>query len=114
MSRQEDLFPPPKDGWQGPEDFKACVREWADRIDVEPRRIQIQQTTKKWGSCSPTGVLTFSSELLKKPRDASEAVIVHELLHLKVPNHGRLFRSLFRAYLPHADHTAASLSCGIE
>lgn len=104
MSGQEALFPPPEDGWRGPEEFKACVRDWAERIDVEPRRVQIQHTTKKWGSCSANGVLTFSSELLTEPRSIGEAVIVHELLHLRVPNHGQLFRGLLQAFLPGASH----------
>jgi predicted metal-dependent hydrolase len=103
VSRQEALFGPDDDRWQGPEDFKACVREWAERIGVEPRRVQIQRIKKKWGSCSAGGTLTFSSELLTEPRSLGEAVIVHELLHLKVPNHGPLFRSLERAYLASFD-----------
>jgi predicted metal-dependent hydrolase len=59
--------------------------------------------TRKWASCSPGGVVTFSLDLLEQPRDLGEAVIVHELLHLKVPNHGPVFRSLMRAYLPSTD-----------
>jgi predicted metal-dependent hydrolase len=56
--------------------------------------------SRKWASCSPTGTVTFSSELLHEPRDFGEAVIVHELIHLIAPNHGRLFRSLYSSFLP--------------
>jgi predicted metal-dependent hydrolase len=41
--------------------------------------------------------------LLARGREFGEAVIVHELIHLKIRNHGRLFRSLLRAYVPHAE-----------
>ena len=41
-------------------------------------------------------------------------VIVHELLHLKVPNHGRLFRALLRAYLGRSDVAAAKRRAGEE
>jgi predicted metal-dependent hydrolase len=54
----------------------------------------------KWASCSTRGTVSFSGDLLKQPADFREYVIVHELLHLKVSNHGKLFKSLLRAYLP--------------
>jgi predicted metal-dependent hydrolase len=55
---------------------------------------------RKWASCSSSGTLMFSSELLSQPAAFREAVVVHELLHLLVPNHGRLFKSLLTAHLP--------------
>lgn len=91
------------DGWKTPEELKACARGWAEKIGVEPSRIQVQQMKRKWASCSPSGVVSLSTDLLSRKRGFGEAVIVHELLHLKVPNHGRLFRSLFRAYVPEGD-----------
>jgi predicted metal-dependent hydrolase len=86
--------------WQDADEFRASVRNWAERIGVSPRRVQLQRMSRKWASCSPTGTVTFSSELLDEPRDFGEAVIVHELIHLIAPNHGRLFRSLYSSFLP--------------
>lgn len=86
--------------WQDVADFKACVREWAERIGVSPRRVQVQRMSRKWASCAPSGIITFSSDLLDEPRDFGEAVIVHELIHLIAPNHGRLFRGLYSSFLP--------------
>jgi len=48
--------------------------------------------------------LTFSQDLLREQRPFQEAVVVHELLHLRVPNHGRLFKSLMTAYVPDWEH----------
>ncbi len=79
--------------------FRAEVRAWAQRIGVEPREIRIRPMKRKWASCSAHGRLTFDTELLRQPAQKRAEVIVHELLHLKVPNHGPLFRSLMRAYL---------------
>jgi len=79
--------------------FKAEVRAWARRIGVEPREIRIRPMKRKWASCSSAGRLTFDKELLRRPAAFRAQVIVHELLHLKVPNHGRVFRALMRAYL---------------
>jgi predicted metal-dependent hydrolase len=56
--------------------------------------------TRKWASCSASGSLSFSRDLLRARPRFREAVIVHELLHLRVPNHGKLFRSLMNAHLP--------------
>lgn len=80
--------------------FKEKVELWASQIDVYPKRVQIQRMTKKWASCSTSGRICFSTDLLEEDSAFQEAVIVHELLHLRVPNHGKLFKSLMNAYLP--------------
>ncbi len=79
--------------------FKTEVSAWARRIGVEPREVHIRPMTRKWASCSSAGRLTFNADLVRQPPRVRAEVIVHELLHLKVPNHGKLFRSLLRAYL---------------
>jgi predicted metal-dependent hydrolase len=89
--------------WGSVEEFKTTARAWAERIRVKPARIQVQRMTQKGASCSPGGVVTFSVDLLSEDRAFGEAVIVHELIHLKVPNHGPVFRSLLKAYLPRND-----------
>lgn len=82
-----------------PRFFKSEVRAWADRIGVEPREIRVRPMTRKWASCSSEGRLTFSAALLSERREQRDMVIAHELIHLRVPNHGPLFRSLLRAHL---------------
>ncbi len=56
--------------------------------------------TTKWASMSTTGRLTLNTELLGLPKALGEYVIVHELTHLLVPNHGKVFKSFLHAYLP--------------
>lgn len=79
--------------------FKAEVNAWAKKIGAEPKEIHVRPMKKKWASCSSQGRLTFNTNLLQEPASFRREVIVHELLHLKVPNHGKVFRSLLRAYL---------------
>jgi len=79
--------------------LKAEVRAWAARIGAKPREIHVRKMRRKWGSCSSNGRLTLNTELFREPTRLRDEVIVHELLHLKYPNHGPLFRSLVRAYL---------------
>jgi predicted metal-dependent hydrolase len=105
MSSVADRTEPVDDGWVPLEEavsrdlFKAEVQAWAQRIGVEPKEIHIRPMTRKWGSCSTAGRLTFNEELLEEPPEFRRHVIVEELLHLKVPNHGALFKALLKAYL---------------
>ncbi len=83
--------------------FKSEVLAWARRIGVEPKEIHIRSMARKWASCSSNGRLTFDADLLKQPASFRREVIVHELLHMKLPNHSKLFKSLLRTYLAEAD-----------
>lgn len=80
-------------------DFKKEVLAWAEEVKVHPREIHIRKMTKKWGSCSITGRLTFSYELLTQPIEVRAQVIVHELLHLRYHKHNKFFHALVSSYL---------------
>jgi len=82
------------------DELRRLVDKWAEEMGVRPARVQIQRMSRKWASCSTSGRICFSVELLGQPTAFREAVVVHELLHLRVRNHGRLFRALMNAYLP--------------
>ncbi|KAB2958651.1 MAG: M48 family metallopeptidase [Candidatus Methylomirabilis oxygeniifera] len=86
--------------------LKNQVDQWASKIGVRPLRVQIQSMTKKWASCSPSGRICLSKDLLSEDRAFQRVVIVHELLHLRVHNHGKLFKSLMSAYLPEWEKVA--------
>jgi predicted metal-dependent hydrolase len=79
--------------------FKEEVRAWAVQIGVEPVEIHVRPMKQKWASCSSRGRITFDSALLAQPAAFRDEVIVHELVHLKVPNHGALFKTLVRAHM---------------
>jgi predicted metal-dependent hydrolase len=85
--------------WRDKEEFKADVKEWANRLGVKARSLYVRPMRHKWASCSTAGNLTFNAELLELDRELGNYVIVHELLHFFVPNHGRLWKSLMRAHL---------------
>jgi predicted metal-dependent hydrolase len=86
--------------WQDAEDLRWAVRQWAARMGVRVRRIQVRGMGRKWASMSTAGNLTLNSELLNLPQPLGEYVIVHELAHLLAPNHGKVFKSFMYAYLP--------------
>jgi predicted metal-dependent hydrolase len=84
------------------EQFKAEVAEWTEWIGARPKELHVRLMKHKWGSCSTTGRVTFNLELLFQSDAVRREAIVEELLHLKVPNHGKLFKALKRAYLARA------------
>lgn len=87
--------------------FKARVQEWANKLDVHPNAVTLRPMRNKWASCSTAGNLTFNTELLELDIDVSDYVIVHELLHFFVPNHGRLWKSLMMLHV--GDYQALDL-----
>ena len=54
----------------------------------------------KWGSCSSISAVTLAYDLVRQTESFQNYVIVHELLHLRIPNHGRVFKALMTAYVP--------------
>ncbi|MBI4801044.1 MAG: M48 family metallopeptidase [Elusimicrobia bacterium] len=80
--------------------FRRLVAAWSKKVHAEPARLRFQKMSRKWASCSAAGQVTFNTALLSQPRKFQEAVIVHELVHLLVPNHGRLFKSMFLSFVP--------------
>jgi predicted metal-dependent hydrolase len=81
-----------------PEGFKAEVRRIADEVGVEIKEIHLRKMTQKWASCSSRGRLTFDPELLERAREERLEVVLHELLHLRYPNHGKMFRQMLDTY----------------
>jgi predicted metal-dependent hydrolase len=89
---------------QSLENRRAQVRHrvdyWSERLKAAPRIVRIRRMTRKWGSCSTNGVITLADDLASEEREFQDYVIVHELLHLRLPNHGRLFKALMTAHVP--------------
>jgi predicted metal-dependent hydrolase len=81
------------------EAFKIEVQGWAKEIGVSPKEVHVRDLKRKWASCSSKGRLTFSYKLLDELAETRSKVIVHELLHLKYPNHGKMFKTLYSSYL---------------
>lgn len=81
------------------DELKNKVVSWAERIGVKPVQVHVRKMKRKWASCSSRGRLTFNSDILGQTKKFLDQVIVHELLHLKYPNHGRMFKVMMRNYL---------------
>jgi predicted metal-dependent hydrolase len=90
-------------------EFKGRVHHWAEKLNVKVVWLGVRPMRSKWASCSTAGHLNFNDELLGMDRDIWDYVIVHELLHFFVPNHGKLWKSLMRAHLGEWEKTARRL-----
>lgn len=91
-------------------EFKIRVHHWAEKLDVDIVWLGVRAMANKWASCSTNGHLNFNSELLPFDPELWDYVIVHELLHFFVPNHGRLWKSLMRAHLGDYERLAETLA----
>ena len=86
--------------WRDKKEFKARVHEWAKKLDVQVQVISLRAMKHKRASYTITNhLLIFNIELLNLDKEVGDYVIVHELLHFQAPNHGKLWKSLMRAYL---------------
>ena len=79
--------------------FKSEVADWAAKLDVDVVSIAVRPMKNKWASCSTNGRLNFNTEVLELDEDLRDYIVVHELLHFFVPNHGKLWKSLMLAHL---------------
>jgi len=95
--------------WRDKREFKARVQEWAIKLDAKVAAIYVRPMRRKWASYSTGGNLNFNDELLELDRELGDYVIVHELLHFSVPNHGKLWKSRMLAHLGDHEHLAERL-----
>ena len=76
---------------------KSEIGAWAKRIGVKPAEVHIRPLTRKWGSCSTSSWLSFNRDWRGAPAKIPRRVIVEDLFHLEIPDHGKLFKALVRS-----------------
>lgn len=79
----------------------AVIEKWEQRLKVDVRGYFLQRMKTKWGSCNHlAGHIRLNTELVKKPKDLLEYVIVHEMVHLVEPTHSDRFISILEKHYP--------------
>jgi len=94
---------------QARRDIDARVAHHAAYLGLKARRVAIRDQLSRWGSCSSTGVLSFSWRLVLAPPLVLDYVAAHEVAHLKEMNHGKRFWALVRKTMPEMDEARAWL-----
>jgi predicted metal-dependent hydrolase len=79
----------------------AMAEVEAERLGVAYGRIRIAAQRTLWGSCSPRGTLSFNWRLVLAPPEVLDYIVMHELCHLRVPNHSQSFWALLSQWRPH-------------
>jgi predicted metal-dependent hydrolase len=80
-------------------EFKRNVIALSEEIGVGVKEIHIRKMSRKWASCSSSGRLTFDPSLLAQPDEFRLKAVLHELLHLRYPNHGKMFNLMLNTHL---------------
>ena len=74
---------------------------WQETLGVTASFVGVKRMKTKWGSCNPaTRRIWINSELAHKPLESIEFIVVHELVHLLIPNHGEHFARIMDEHLP--------------
>lgn len=87
------------------------IRTWEPRLGVEVANYFLQRMKTKWGGCNPGArSIRLNTELVKKPKDLLEYVVVHEMLHLLEPTHSVWFIALLSKHYPSWREARAELN----
>lgn len=79
----------------------ALIAKWEPILGVRVEQFFVQRMKTKWGSCSPTAHhIRLNTELVKKPPECLEYIVVHEMVHLLEPTHNARYLSLMDHYMP--------------
>ena len=100
MAKREDVM----HGWHKAllhEAVPPLIKKWQAKLGVTVSRYYLQRMKTKWGGCNHrAGNIRLNTELVKKPKDLLEYVVVHEMLHLIAPTHSEQFLTLMNRHYP--------------
>lgn len=83
------------------ESVPPIIEKWERTLGVKVAGYYLQRMKTKWGSCnSRAGNIRLNTELVKKPKDLLEYIIVHEMAHLIEPTHSERFIALLDEHYP--------------
>lgn len=78
------------------------TRELADQLGYTLKAVTIKNNRTNWGSCSSLKNINLNLHLMRLPDRLIDFILVHELVHTKIPNHGPLFKERLRGHFPDA------------
>jgi len=80
--------------------LKERMARFAKLLGVQPIGLTLKEQKMRWGSCTKTGDILINWRLVMAPARVIDYVLVHELTHMKVPDHSADFWRLVRGVLP--------------
>jgi predicted metal-dependent hydrolase len=89
----------------------SLINKWESKLRIKVARYFLQRMKTKWGSCNHKAAhIRLNTELVKKPKDLLEYVIVHEMVHLIEPTHSDRFIAILREHYPSWREARAELN----
>lgn len=89
----------------------SLISKWERKLGVRVSGYFVQRMKTKWGSCNPRKQnIRLNTELVKKPKDLLEYVLVHEMAHLLEPNHNERFVAILDRHWPQWRESRAELN----
>ena len=82
-------------------DLETASRHFATELGVQVKRVAVRDQSSRWGSCSTTGVLSFSWRLILAPNMVLNYLAAHEVAHLVEMNHSARFWRLVQRICPY-------------
>lgn len=76
------------------------ARYYENLLGVDAKSIQLKTQHKRWGTCTPEGNIYLNWRIVMAPMQVINYVIVHELTHLRIPEHNQAFWNLVKSILP--------------
>jgi predicted metal-dependent hydrolase len=97
--------------------LKDCAKKelpgWLERLarqhGLSPGRCSIRLQKTRWGSCSSKGSINLNAKLMLLPPELAEYVLLHELAHLRQPNHSKAYWRLLSSMAPEVGLREAQL-----
>lgn len=83
---------------KGIETITEKVNYFAEKMDVNYKKINLKKVSSIWGSCSPKNCLSFNRKLVMAPHEVVDYVVIHEVAHMAHRNHGKGFWSLVESF----------------
>ena len=81
--------------------IRELIARWEPKLGVDVAGYFLQRMKTKWGSCNHRArTIRLNTELVKKPKDLLQYVVVHEMLHLLEPTHSERFLGLMSKHYP--------------
>ena len=92
-------------------ELPGLIAKWELKLDVKVNGYFLQRMKTKWGACNHrAGNIRLNTELVRKPKDLLEYVVVHEMLHLVEPTHSARFVALLEQHYPSWREARAELN----
>jgi predicted metal-dependent hydrolase len=87
------------------------IGKWEEKLGVKVSGYYLQRMKTKWGGCNHKAAnIRLNTELVKKPKDLLEYVVVHEMLHLREPTHNERFMAQLAQHFPTWRESRAELN----